>query len=84
MLHNAGAALWGRYIYEICEYPGYDLVTLFEGKIPCPTGFRGLLMHGEQEIAIPAEVPMRQITRAGTVKTNTRGLPVIEWATPWP
>jgi hypothetical protein len=57
MLHDAGAALWGRWVYEVSAYPGYDLVTLLDGRIPCPGGFRGVTMPAEQEIAIPAQVP---------------------------
>jgi len=84
LLRDAGAALWGQYVYEISAYPGYDVVTLLQGRIPCPGGFRGVLMQAEQEIAIPAEVPLARITRAGIVKPNLRGLPIIEWVSPWP
>lgn len=83
-LRDAGAALWGQFIYEVSDYPGYDIEALLNGRIPCPGGFRGVLMQGEQEIAIPAEVPLPNVTKAGRVKANSRGQPVVEWEVSWP
>lgn len=84
MLQDSGAALWGQWIYEIRNYPGYDVVSLLEGRIRCPGGFRGVVMTAEQEIAIPAEVPLGNISRAGVVRSNTRGQTVVDFITPWP
>jgi hypothetical protein len=83
-LQDAGAALWGKWVYEVQSYPGYDVAAELEGKIPCPGGFRGVLMSAEQEIAIPAEVPVLSISNAGEVRRNSRGLFIVHWERQWP
>jgi hypothetical protein len=79
---DSGAALWGRWVYQITDYPGYDINSLLQGRIPTPGGFRGPLMRGEQEIAIPAEVPLVNIALAGEVIQGSRG-PKVQWLENW-
>jgi hypothetical protein len=70
---DAGAALWGSWVFEIRNFPGYDINTELQGRIPTVGGFRGPLMHAELEIAVPAEVPLRHLSQAGEVRGNSRG-----------
>ncbi len=51
-----------------------------EGRVPTPAGFRGNLMHGECELAVPARVPAEDIARWGVVEEDSVGhLLVREW-----
>lgn len=75
-----GAAHWasiGGLVFEICEWRGYDLTKL-EGLISTVAGYRSSLMQ-EQEIAIPARVPRRFVSRIADVRENTRGQPIPVW-----
>lgn len=53
--------------------------AVLEGRIPDGKGgFRGPLLRGEQEIAIPAGIPIVKIVKIGKVK-STRGGLVVSW-----
>jgi hypothetical protein len=79
---DSGAALWageGGWVYKISDYPGYDICRLLEGKIPDGNGgFRGPLMSGEQEVAIPARVSSSKIRAVGDVVLR-RGRYRVVW-----
>jgi hypothetical protein len=81
-LKDAGAALWagdGGWIYEIRDYPGYDVNQLLEGKISSGMGgYRSNSMVGEQEIAVPARVLREAVARVGHVVERARG-PSVDW-----
>ncbi len=83
--HDAGAAYWagdGGWVYHIREWPGYDIDRLLQGRIPDGKGgYRNPLMYGEQEVAIPARVPMKKIEKVGRVRM-ARGGPVVDWSKP--
>jgi hypothetical protein len=71
-----GAAYWakeGGYVVEIEGAPWWDANALLDGKIPTPTGFRGLLMIGEGERVIWGEVTPDGIKRIGVVKSSMIG-----------
>jgi len=71
---EAGAALWGDWVYEVVNYRGYELNTVLDGRFPLPSGiFGGNPMYGEQEVAIPAEVPMSNIDAVARVDSGPRG-----------
>ena len=80
--YDAGAAFWagaGGWVYHINEWPGYDINMVLEGRIPDGKGgFRGPLLTGEQEIAIPARVPRSNIVKIGVVQSRRGGL-VVCW-----
>lgn len=68
----------GGWIFQVSDWRGYDVNAELEGRIPDGKGgFRGPLME-EQEIAIPARVPARFVTRVGKVKRGRIGL-VVDW-----
>lgn len=71
---EAGAALWGDWVYEVTLYPGYELNSLLEGRVRLFNGlFGGNPMYGEQEVAIPAEVPLARIECVARVVSGDRG-----------
>lgn len=79
-----GAAAWagkGGWVYEVRGVPGWDVNALLDGRVQkVGGGFRGNLMYGEQELAIPAAVPRERIKRAGRVMEDAQGrLRVTEW-----
>src|ERR1700733_7161608 len=80
---DAGAALWGPWVYHIGDYPGYDINRLLEGRIPTPGGFRSPIMPAELEVAVPAGVPMANLRRVGEVQTNAWGRPKVTWLLDW-
>lgn len=77
---NAGAAYWadeGGWVYHIVDWPGYDINLLLNMQIPDGRGgFRGPLMPGEQEIALPARIPLAHISKIGLVNRKRGGLAV--------
>jgi hypothetical protein len=78
---TAGAALWaddGGTVFQIEDYRGYDVNKLLEGRIATMSRYRDPLWKAEQEIAIPAEVPIQHVKRTGLVIQRTRGL-TIDW-----
>lgn len=82
---KAGAVYWaddGGFVYHIKDWPGYDINCLLEGRIPDgKNGFRGPKNCGEQEIAIPAAVPLSNICKVGKVEKLRGGL-VVKWINP--
>lgn len=80
--YDAGAVYWadeGGWVYHIDSWPGYDLNALLDGKIPDGMGgYRGPKHCGEQEVAIPAPVPMQSIRRVGIVERLRGGL-AVRW-----
>ena len=77
---SGGAVDWagdGGLVFEIRYWPGYDISRL-EGRLVTAAGHRGALLQ-EQEIAIPARVPKRYVTRIGDVKDNGRGQLKVVW-----
>ena len=84
-LRDAGAALWGQWVYEIVDYPGYDINVLLQNRIPTPRGYRGPHMTAELEIAVPAAIPLAHLRGAGEVHANVRGVRVawiLDWSDP--
>lgn len=79
---DASPAFWageGGWVFEIHDFPGYDVGQLLDGKIDDGKGgFRGPRMK-EQEVAIPARVPRVYIKRIGVVVEGRRG-PVVNWS----
>jgi hypothetical protein len=77
---DAGAALWagvGGWVYHITNWPGYDINSLLSMQIPDGRGgFRGPHMVGEQEVALPARIPMSHISKIGRVRQKRGGLAV--------
>jgi len=82
-VNGGGAAAWageGGWVYEIRGVPTWDVNTLLEGRVRTPGGFRGNLMYGENELAIPARVPPEHIKRYGRVEEDSSGhLRVRTW-----
>lgn len=78
-----GAAYWageGGWVYEIRGVPTWDVNSDLEGRVQTAAGFRGNLMFGENERAIPARVPPERIARYGKVVEDSMGnLRVREW-----
>ena len=75
-LTGNGAAYWagaGGWVYEVRGVPSWDVNVLLEGRVARPTGYRGNLMCGEQEIAIPARVPAERIKAYGQVEADAFG-----------
>ena len=58
---QAGAALWGKYIYKIKGMPTWDINQLMEGQRGDTGNFSGNIMRGELENAFPARVPIENI-----------------------
>jgi len=78
-----GAAYWageGGWVYEIRDVPSWDVNVLLEGRVNVGGRWRGNLMHGEQEIAIPARVSPEHIRAYGRVEADAAGrLFVRQW-----
>jgi hypothetical protein len=78
----SGAAYWageGGWVYEIRNVPTWDVNALLEGRVKTPEGFRGNLMVGEGESAIPARVTPDKIVRYGQVVESRGRLYVKDW-----
>jgi hypothetical protein len=83
-VNEGGAAYWageGGYVYEIRGVPTWDVNQALEGQVPTPGGYRGNIMYGENELAIPARVPAEKIVRWGVVKSAAGGRLRVEWHT---
>lgn len=85
--NSHGAAAWAReggLVYQICDFPGYDVQLLLDGRIPDGMGgFRGP-KYREQEVAIPARVGFAHVQRIGQVVEKRRGMLVKwTWDGPW-
>ena len=78
-----GAAAWageGGWVFQIAKVPTWDVNALLAGRVERPVGFRGNLMHGECEMAIPAKVKPEQIKAYGKVVADQQGrLKVDNW-----
>lgn len=72
-----GAAYWagkGGWVYEIRGVPSWNVNRQLEGRVKTIQGmYRGNLMHGENEIAIPARVPSERIKAYGQVEEDSSG-----------
>jgi len=77
------AAKWGDWVYQVEGVPTWDVNKIMQGKIRVAGvgDYRGALMHGEVEHAIPGEVPLKNIVRFGRVVSVGKGLGVREWFT---
>ena len=80
---GGGAAAWadeGGYVYEITCVPSWDVNKHLEGRrlvADLAIGrqrFRGNLVIGEHEHAIPSRVPREHIKRCGRVVASTAGV----------
>ncbi len=83
-VNENGAAWWagsGGWVYEIRGVPSWDVNLQLGGRVQLADGtFRGNLMSGENERAIPARVPPEHIRRWGVVEeTRTGKMIVREW-----
>lgn len=83
-LSGNGAAYWagaGGWVYEIRDVPSWNVNRQLEGRVKTIAGgYRGNLMHGENEIAIPAGVPPERIKAYGQVVEDSHGrLFVRDW-----
>ena len=60
-----GAGAWageGGWVFEIDSTPSWELRSLLEGRVPRPDGsYGGVLMRGEVEHAMLAQVPSERI-----------------------
>jgi len=77
-----GAAYWageGGWVFEIRKVPSWDVNALLAGRVQTLAGFRGNLMHGENEIAIPAKVAPQNIKAYGKVVSENGRLKVKDW-----
>jgi hypothetical protein len=81
-LRDAGAALWGKWVYEIANFPGYDIASSFAGSVHTVGGYRGAHMTSEGEIAVPAEIDITYIELCGEVIDGERG-PRPRWNYLW-
>ncbi|MBI5209445.1 MAG: hypothetical protein HY927_05660 [Elusimicrobia bacterium] len=76
----SGAAYWaddGGWVYDIRGVPTWDLNTDLDGRVRRPDGtYRGNLMHGEAEQAVPAHIPLECIRRWGQVASHN-GSPYV-------
>jgi hypothetical protein len=80
---NGGAALWadeGGWVYELHGVPTWDVNSDLDGRVETPGGYRGNLMHGEYEYAVPAKIPIECIVRWGQVSTTSSGTPYVSGA----
>jgi hypothetical protein len=72
-----GAAYWagaGGWVYDIPNVPSWDVNVLLEGRVSVAgLRFRGNLMSGEMEIAIPARILPEQIRAFGVVEESAAG-----------
>jgi len=83
-LSGNGAAYWagpGGWVYEIRGVPSWNVNRQLEGRVKTITShYRGNLMHGENEIAIPAQVSPARIKAYGQVVEDSHGrLFVRDW-----
>lgn len=82
-VNEGGAAYWageGGWVYDVRGVPTWDVNKALEGRVQTPGGFRGNLMRGENERAIPARVPPENIKRYGQVVSDSQGrLLVRDW-----
>ena len=81
MQTESGAAYWagkGGFVYEIRGVPTWDVNLLLEGRVFNGMRYRGNLMYGENERAIPALIPPNFIKRWGKVKVLPSGLLVVK------
>lgn len=83
-VRETGPAYWadeGGWVYEVRDVPTWDVNKNLEGRVPVEGGgFRGNLMHGENERVVPREIPADKIYRYGVVVTDSKGrLYVREW-----
>ena len=81
MQSESGAAYWagkGGFVYDIRGVPTWDVTLLLEGRVFNGLEYRGNLMSGENERAIPARVPPNFIKRWGKVKVLPSGLLVVK------
>ena len=70
----------GGWVYEIRGVPTWDVNKHLEGRVQVGASYRGNLMHGETEHAIPARVESYQIRRYGKVEADSTGrLLVRRW-----
>ncbi len=80
---ESGAVYWagvGGWVFEIRHIPTWDVNTLLEGRVRTAFGYRGNLMRGENELAIPAHIPLPFIKKWGKVTRSYTGkLRVKEW-----
>jgi hypothetical protein len=79
-----GAAYWagaGGWVYDIPNVPSWDVNVLLEGRVSVAgLRYRGNLMSGEMEVAIPARVLPEQIRAYGVVEEDAAGrLMVRRW-----
>ncbi len=78
-----GAAYWadeGGYVYKIEGVPTWDVNRALQGRVRTPGGYRGNLMHGEGEYAIPSRIPRDKIVQWGkVVKDHAGRLKVETW-----
>ncbi len=81
-----GAAYWageGGYVYEVRRVPTWDVNKNLQGRVATGGGeYRGNLMHGEGEYAIPSRVPPEKIVRWGVVKDSGGDRLYVEWHSP--
>jgi hypothetical protein len=78
-----GAAYWageGNCVVRIKNVPTWDVNKALAGRVRGADGtFRGNAVHGENEFAIPAEVPPAKIVKVGVVKSMPSGRLRVEW-----
>jgi hypothetical protein len=80
---EVGACAWagvGHVVLMISGVPAWDVNPLLEGRIRTADGrFRGNKVHGEQEYAVDARVPLNRIIAYGIVKETAMGPVVKQW-----
>lgn len=80
-----GAAHWaddGHWVYQIAEVPYWDTNKVLDGQVwnPLEHRFGGNPKRGENEMAIPAEIPLAHIVAWGKVQRSPAGqLHVPHW-----
>lgn len=77
---QGGAAAWadeGGWVYELHGVPTWDVNGDLEGRVETAGGWRGNLMHGEHEQAVPAKIPIECIVRWGQVSSSANGTPYV-------
>jgi hypothetical protein len=79
---HMGAAEWadeGGWVYDIFGVPTWDVNSSLEGRVPVAGMYRGNLMYGEVEQAIPSQIPLECIKRWGQVSDWGGRNIVREW-----
>jgi hypothetical protein len=80
---SGGAAYWagaGGYVVEIRKVPTWDVNALLSGRVKRGNRYRGNLMEGERELAVPRLIHPWQIKRVGKVVEDSLGrLRVDKW-----